>query len=1148
MTALEERTVALGFDLGSLIGGAVDYLENGSGLFGWFCDLSRPDAVNEVQMTTHGQVIAQTITFRDRPDIDGVVGHQTRAGFIFGWSGFDNASLTALFDQHGNGEVNVVVREYSLDLQWVVPRLTLDTLRKLVAKSPNGDRKRENRRYLNAVDIWQSGAFDASWYARSQGLEGAGEAHALAHYLDVGDAAGAKPCFVFDPAFYANSVGLSGAAGALLHYVRAANPNVSTSIHFDAAWFTAQGGLRPGLSALGSYLAQRRTVSPNPGFDIGKYLAANPDLGDVEDAYEHFVTAGLGEVKTGSVSFEARQGERLADATFFEESIQAFRNNETGFSTLSDNLGEVPEPTGTDLKPAVNLIEQLSVEDYQINPITTQNEVAENYLPTTTNESSKNSYCDLEDLRNEIGYLFDEQFYKNNNPDLLNCSDLFLHFIEHGWREWRDPSEIFSIKYYLENNNDVRIAELNPVLHFVRHGRVEGRKPISYENRVKRRQFQPLISIIVPNYNHSKYLTDRIESIIKQEYTNIELILLDDCSTDDSRSILYFYANKYPNFVRFLPNEANSGNVFKQWKRGISEAKGELIWICESDDFCESNFLTEIVPSFADTRVMIAFGKVQFTNEHGVLIEGLDGYRESVASGIWHSPFVMHAAELFREAFALANIIPNVGGCVIRRQELPDHIWTTAETYKVSGDWYLYSVMTAGGCIAYRPNAIAYFRQHGKNTSVSSFKQPYYYKEHEKIIHHLRQMWGVDDDVAANFYTRLYNHYKYANAYRQIGKLSKHYSNDFVLSAVKNKIHILIAALGFHLGGGEIFPIHLANDMLKRGYIVSFFCLDTDNENIEVKQKLDPAIAVYDAQYVNEIGVSEFIRRAGVDIIHSHNAGVEFFFFHSNSLPLNTPYIVTLHGSYEVTPVEDYILIKFLRGVKHWIYLSEKNLKHLEGLPISREHISFIPNGMPVDQRSSPVTRESLHIEENAKVFALVSRAIPEKGWRVAIEAVILANQKASVPLHLLLCGSGPEVDILRSEYAGVKGVHILGFQSAVSGIYRVSDVAILPTRFAGESYPLTLIEAIQNEKPIIATDIGEIGKMISDNGNTAGILIPFVEDEKTFVGNLFDALLTMCDSEQISIYSDASKEISKRYDIAKVAGEYDDVYRKYIG
>ena len=51
------------------------------------------------------------------------------------------------------------------------------------------------------------------------------------------------------------------------------------------------------------------------------------------------------------------------------------------------------------------------------------------------------------------------------------------------------------------------------------------------------------------------------------------------------------YAQKYPQKTRLIVNEKNSGKVFAQWNKGLSLAKGEYIWIAESDDYCDKGFL-----------------------------------------------------------------------------------------------------------------------------------------------------------------------------------------------------------------------------------------------------------------------------------------------------------------------------------------------------------------------------------------------------------------------------------------------------------------------------------------------------------------------------------------------------------------------------
>ena len=84
-------------------------------------------------------------------------------------------------------------------------------------------------------------------------------------------------------------------------------------------------------------------------------------------------------------------------------------------------------------------------------------------------------------------------------------------------------------------------------------------------------QIHPLVSIVVPNYNHGKYLKERLNSIFNQTYSNYEVILLDDFSTDSSKKILSEYSEN-PKVSQCVLNETNSGNIFIQWNKGIALA------------------------------------------------------------------------------------------------------------------------------------------------------------------------------------------------------------------------------------------------------------------------------------------------------------------------------------------------------------------------------------------------------------------------------------------------------------------------------------------------------------------------------------------------------------------------------------------------
>ena len=99
------------------------------------------------------------------------------------------------------------------------------------------------------------------------------------------------------------------------------------------------------------------------------------------------------------------------------------------------------------------------------------------------------------------------------------------------------------------------------------------------KNRIRINYFQRFrkiptekVSVVIPNYNYANYIEKRIESIINQTYPIYELIILDDCSTDDSVKVIENVVNNLKKvkpdiMVKFVKNKKNSGCVFKQWQK-----------------------------------------------------------------------------------------------------------------------------------------------------------------------------------------------------------------------------------------------------------------------------------------------------------------------------------------------------------------------------------------------------------------------------------------------------------------------------------------------------------------------------------------------------------------------------------------------------
>src|SRR5208337_4588194 len=103
----------------------------------------------------------------------------------------------------------------------------------------------------------------------------------------------------------------------------------------------------------------------------------------------------------------------------------------------------------------------------------------------------------------------------------------------------------------------------------------------------------PRVTVVTPNYNHARYLPERIVSILAQTFQDFELLILDNASTDNSREVIGSYA-RHQN-VGAIFNAENNGSPYKQWKLGLSQTKGEYIWFAESDDYADPALLETLV-------------------------------------------------------------------------------------------------------------------------------------------------------------------------------------------------------------------------------------------------------------------------------------------------------------------------------------------------------------------------------------------------------------------------------------------------------------------------------------------------------------------------------------------------------------------------
>ncbi len=606
----------------------------------------------------------------------------------------------------------------------------------------------------------------------------------------------------------------------------------------------------------------------------------------------------------------------------------------------------------------------------------------------------------------------------------------------------------------------------------------------------------PKISIIVPNYNHERFLRQRLESIYSQTYRNIEVLLLDDCSSDGSREILDEYLAKYPSVTRVIYNAENSGGPFKQWARGLKEASGELVWIAESDDFCDERLLEVLVRCFDDEAVLLAYGKSMFVSRDGAPVrDDFKAYLADLACAAkWESAYVETAHNEVQEALGIKNTIPNASSVLFRLPiELPlleDEQWLSM---RVAGDWVFYLHVIRGGKVAYNPDAINFFRRYEGSAAEATYKKDSFYREVGLASRAVAALYQVPLDVLERC-RKGYEEFYWTRVGNTEAEFSDWYNYEAVLEARSERSpNVLVSTMGFYPGGAEILPIRLANEFKRQGLSVLLLSAGLGGREDGVRQMLRNDVPFVETSNVTKF--KETISKFHIEALNTHQ-------WHIQKYPLVVPdvfddlrtHVASLHGmiehgeAFEVTKEQ---LSEADRNVTTWAYTADKNLGPFKKLGIydaSSPRFQKIQNGMQ-PPKVVPVSRAQLNIPENAFVLCCVSRAIPDKGWAEAIDAVDGARRLSGLDIRLILVGNGPVYDDY-CKNSVPDFVYLAGFSEDSVGHYAAADMGIMLTKFKSESFPLTIVDCLFAGRPYIGTGVGEIANMLTVEGELAGAVI----------------------------------------------------------
>ncbi|NTE04805.1 glycosyltransferase family 2 protein [Agrobacterium tumefaciens] len=240
-----------------------------------------------------------------------------------------------------------------------------------------------------------------------------------------------------------------------------------------------------------------------------------------------------------------------------------------------------------------------------------------------------------------------------------------------------------------------------------------------------------MVSVIIPNYNHHQYLQLRIQSVLDQTFQNYEIIILDDCSTDNSRSIIESFRNNIK-IRHIVYNEQNSGSTFSQWSKGIQLAVGEIIWIAESDDYAEPTFLDKLIPLFDEPQVNLAFAQSYRVNELNEITDNCLSW----FSKEFHKAFKISGREFIKNYLWENNQIYNASSVLFRKTAYPTDVNKLNEL-KFVGDWMAYLKIICDGQLAYIPDVLNYFRESSHSVTKKYLNSVLHVEERLKIAKYI---------------------------------------------------------------------------------------------------------------------------------------------------------------------------------------------------------------------------------------------------------------------------------------------------------------------------------------------------------------------------------------------------------------------------
>ena len=266
----------------------------------------------------------------------------------------------------------------------------------------------------------------------------------------------------------------------------------------------------------------------------------------------------------------------------------------------------------------------------------------------------------------------------------------------------------------------------------------------------------PLVTFIVPCYKLAHYLAECVDSILSQTYTNLEVLIMDDCSPDNTPEVAQSFNDPR---VRHVRNEPNLGHL-RNYNKGIEMARGKYVWLISADDKLHVPHVLERFVAVMEQRPDVGYAFCS-----GVELRNGEPPRTAQYTRLESHDVVFKGHDLLKRLL-YANCIIAASGMV--RKSCYESWGAFPLDLPYAGDWYLWCLFALHRDVAYFAQPMAAYRIHDRSMTATFVNEAV----GECIENDLAVLWRIKQHAGEAGFYAMANRCRKAIAYEYARQLT----------------------------------------------------------------------------------------------------------------------------------------------------------------------------------------------------------------------------------------------------------------------------------------------------------------------------------------------------------------------------------------